>query len=185
MAATNSSTPSQEYLLECFDYNQDTGVLRWKVRPREHFATEHGWKISNSQCACHVVGAISDQGYLLVGINYRIYRVHRIIWMMAYGRFTELHIDHINGNRTDNRLANLREATEAENHRNCRISRNNKSGFKGISFHKRSGKYQAAIRTDGARTHLGYFSTPQEAHAAYCAAADKYHGQFANHGDKP
>ena len=175
---------TQEYLKECFNYDHDTGILRWKVRPREHFATDRGWRSFNSNDAGHVSGTTYGPGYVGVTINGKRHQVHRIIWMMARGRWPELHIDHINGNRTDNRIANLREATDAENLRNCRIHKDNGTGFKGIHFHKARGKYHAQIMTDGVKEHLGYFSTPQEAHAAYCAASDRYHGAFANHGEQ-
>jgi hypothetical protein len=175
---------TQEYLKECFNYDHDTGILRWKVRPQEHFATDRVCKSVNSKWAGHVAGAISSSGYLIVGVNGKRHLVHRVIWPLVCGKWPEFDIDHINGNRADNRLTNLREATRSENRRNCRIRGDNKSGLKGVGFHKKRGKYRARIKADGITTNLGFFSTPQEAHTAYCTAADKHHGQFANHGDQ-
>ena len=86
--------------------------------------------------------------------------------------------DHIDGNGLNNRRSNLREATSAHNNRNRRISTVNSSGFKGVSFHKMSSKWQSCIFVDGRSKHLGLFDTPEEAHAAYCAASAKYHGEF-------
>ena len=94
-------------------------------------------------------------------------------------------IDHINGNPLDNRRANLRICTNAENVRNRRIHRNNKCGFKGVYFEPRPGRnkpWRALIRVDRKRISLGYFATAEDAHAAYVAAAKKYHGEFANCG---
>lgn len=88
-------------------------------------------------------------------------------------------IDHINGDGLDNRRANLRQATHAENMRNRRIGSNNTSGFKGVSLHKASGRWVAQICADNVRHHLGYHDTPTEAAIAYDAAARELHGEFA------
>lgn len=177
------TAPPLEYLTECFSYDEKTGVLRWKERPRKHFSTDRGWRCFNSNDAGNEAGTVTGNGYKVVTLNSRRRQVHRIIWMMAYKSWPALHIDHINGNSGDNRLENLRQATDAENLRNCRIHRDNKTGFKGIHFHKARGKYHAQIMVGGTKIHLGYFLTPEDAHAAYCTAADKYHGAFANHGE--
>lgn len=89
--------------------------------------------------------------------------------------------DHINtdGSTLDNRRKNLRIATNQEQQRNKRRQSNNTSGFKGVHLHAQSGKWRASIGVDGGYKSLGLFVTPEEAHAAYCAAAKKYHGEFA------
>ena len=89
-------------------------------------------------------------------------------------------VDHISGDGLDNRRSNLRLATNTENSRNQPVRKSNTSGFKGADFHKAVGLWRARIRCDGnRRVHLGYFATPEEAHAAYCVAARKLHGEFA------
>jgi hypothetical protein len=88
-------------------------------------------------------------------------------------------IDHINGDGLDNRWSNLRLATRAENIRNSRTKATNTSGFKGVSWHKRDRKWQAHIKINGRSKNLGLFEAPEDAHAAYVAAAQKYHGEFA------
>lgn len=95
---------------------------------------------------------------------------------------SSLCVDHINGNTLDNRRYNLRIATAAQNTQNQRISRNNSSGRKGVSWHKAAGKWFAQIKANGQHFYLGLFDTIEEAHGAYCAAADSLHGEFANHG---
>lgn len=90
--------------------------------------------------------------------------------------------DHKNGNTLDNQRHNLRIATRSQNKQNSKKYRNNKSGFKGVSFHRRIGKWMAAIQVNGKPHYLGYHPTPEAAHAAYCAAAKELHGDFANLG---
>lgn len=88
-------------------------------------------------------------------------------------------VDHINGNGLDNRRSNLRIATNAQNARNQGLSKNNKSGYKGVILKKETGRWRARIRVDFKIIHLGYFSTSEEAAEAYNEAANKYHGIFA------
>lgn len=89
--------------------------------------------------------------------------------------------DHINGNTLDNRRENLRIATYMENGRNRGKQANNTSGFKGVSWHKRNRKWWAQIQVDGKHFSLGFFTTPEKAHAIYCEAATKQHREFARH----
>jgi hypothetical protein len=88
-------------------------------------------------------------------------------------------VDHIDGDGLNNQRSNLRLATHTENLRNQRIRRDNTSGFKGVSWSKASGKWVAQIRMTGKIKYLGSFTTPEEAYAAYCAAALELHGEFA------
>lgn len=106
--------------------------------------------------------------------------LHRIIAERMNLNLSNL-IDHKDGNKLNNQRDNLRPATHAENTRNSKRPINNTSGYKGVSWHKRLQKWQAKISVNGRRIHLGYFDTSEEAHAAYCKAADKYHGEFARY----
>lgn len=110
------------------------------------------------------------------------YYLHRVIAERMTGRALQRNerVDHKNGNTLDNRRANLRLSSPAQNSRNSR-RRPNASGFKGVRRHK-TGRWFAVIRTDGKRLYLGTFDSPEEAHEAYKAAALKYHGEFANFG---
>ena len=113
-------------------------------------------------------------------IDSKEYIPYRLAWLYMTGEWPTNFIDHINRNRTDNRWSNLREATYAENNRNKSIGINNTSGYKGVSWHKRRGKYRAEIRVNGKSKHLGYFDNKEDAYASYIQAAKLYHGEFAS-----
>jgi hypothetical protein len=114
--------PTQEYLNECFRYDPKTGHLFWKVRPLHHFNSSHGMNITNSQFSNHRAGTLQSKGYVAVMVNGKGYRAHRIIWMMIHGLFPPDELDHVNHQRDDNRIENLRLATSQENKRNSSIS---------------------------------------------------------------
>jgi len=151
---------------ELFDYNPTTGLLTWKEK-------------RNGMRSSRVAGTKMQQGYVRLRVDGIDYLAHRLIWLYVNGHFPSDFIDHINGDVSDNRIANLREATDAQNKRNRAKLANNKSGYKGVYFHKRSGKWRAKIASGGFQQTIGSFPTPQEAHAAYCRAAKLLHGQFA------
>jgi hypothetical protein len=98
--------------------------------------------------------------------------------LYVFGKWPDGYLDHANGDRADNRISNLRSATPSQNNANRRRARNNISGFKGVWFRQRTGKWQAEIRKDGKSRHLGLFPTAADAHAAYCAAAREIHGAY-------
>ena len=109
----------------------------------------------------------------------KVVRIHRIILSRILNRTlsSQEYCDHIDGNGLNNRRNNLRLATKAQNNRNRKINASSKSGYKGVDYKKN--KWRARI-SDGQRSiHLGYFSTPEEAYAAYCEAAKEIHGEFA------
>jgi hypothetical protein len=101
-------------------------------------------------------------------------RMHRVIMGEPLG----LEVDHIDGDGLNNRRSNLRAVTGQQNSRNARVRRDNTTGFKGVSCIKPDQKWRATINVDGKRVWLGCFNTPESAHAAYCAASKKYHGDF-------
>ena len=101
--------------------------------------------------------------------------LHRFISMCPDGLF----VDHKNGNTLDNRKENLRFCTPMENCRNTKMTKRNKTGYKGVSFVKSKGKFVAYISIGGKNKGLGHFDDPKKAHEAYCEAAKKYHGEFA------
>lgn len=171
---------AQDYLKECFDYNPDTGSLKWKARDVSHFKTLNAASVWNSKYANTEVGTLKS-GRKILSLDGKKHKVHRIIWIICHGQSPENHIDHINGNPEDNRLENLRDVTNAENHKNRKIPKTNTSGVHGVSWYKRKQKWQAMIRTSGGHLHLGYFDSLDEAAKAR-KEAEKLHGYHVNHG---
>jgi hypothetical protein len=163
-----------ELYQEChrlFSYDAETGLLTRKV------------KTTNRVKVGDFVGCINASGYLVFGIKNKLYYNHRIIWLMQTSCFPEENIDHINGNRADNRPCNLREATQGENVYNSKKHKNTKVGLKGVSMaNNRKNPYSADIRCGGQRFRLGHFATPELAYEAYCAKAKELHGEFVNYG---
>lgn len=172
-----------EYIFQCFDHRD--GNLFWKNRPREHFRTERGYKVFCSQFAGKEVGCLSvykEEKRVVINLNgKRIYR-YQIIWTLHYGEWPRIGIDHINRDSTDDRIENLRLATKSQNMANTEIKSTNTSGLKGVSWYKATSKWRARITVKGKKVYLGYFGTPEEAHAAYCKAAREHHGDFAHDG---
>lgn len=119
-------------------------------------------------------GVYAGRGQIIEGRRCTVY-MHRVI----LGAPDHLHVDHINGDGLDNRRANLRTATLAQNRWNEGVRRNNLSGFKGVSFVAAKSKWRAEINAAGRKLHLGYFATAEEAGAAYKAAAEDLHAEFA------
>jgi hypothetical protein len=130
-----------------------------------------------------VAGCVWEKGangpYLRISIDGRQYSAHRLAFLWITGEFPPDDVDHIDGDGLNNRLGNLRAATRTQNLANRRRHKNNTSGFKGVSFHKRERRFRAKIQVGGKTQNLGSFDTAESAHAAYCAAAEKTHGAFA------
>lgn len=156
--------------------------LRWKIRPRHHFARECDWKMWNTQNASQPAGSrLKGTIYYQVRIDGVLYRTHRFIYFLANGTDPlERHIDHIRSDlKLPNVALNLRLATNEENLRNQRKRCNNTSGTPGISWHKPAKKWLAQIKAHGKGIHLGLFIDFIAAVAARKAAEEKYFGEFA------
>lgn len=168
------------FLNEALSYDQDTGVLRWKEdRPLYHFKSEHGHKVWRARYAGKIAGTDSH-GYLQARVSGKHIRVHRIAWIMTHGDIpANLQIDHINGVKSDNRIDNLRLATNADNQCNSVSRSNNTSGTRGVSFHKISGKWVAQISIGGRVKNLGAYDTIGDAAQVYRNASIKHHGRFS------
>jgi hypothetical protein len=111
-------------------------------------------------------------------IDGRFYYNHRVVWAMTYGSWPDKQIDHINGVGSDNRISNLRLASDMQNNHNRGINKNNKTGFRGVSFDSKRGAYQAQITVAGKHKYLGHFKDPKSASDAYEVEAKKLHGDF-------
>jgi hypothetical protein len=132
----------------------------------KHFLEEYSWKVRT-------------RGYVVARFttNYVTKQIclHRLITNCPSGMV----VDHINHNPLDNRRANLRVCTQAENIRNTKLRSDSKTGYKGVHWSSQVSKYKVRIRLNGRNIHLGYFDTPEAGYEAYKAGAKKYHGEFA------
>ena len=160
--------PTQERLQELFDYSVTTGTLTRKIGVR-------GFAAGRS------VGCFNPTtGYWVTSVDKQQYQAHRLVWKLVTGADPQdLDVDHIDGDRANNAWHNLRLATRSQNQRNRGPQANGTSGFKGVCFSKRRQKWRARLNVGYVEHHLGYFDTPEEAHAAYLAAAERLHGEFA------
>jgi hypothetical protein len=153
-------------------YDPDTGSLVWKRRAN----CSPQW---NGRFAGKEAGYILRHGYRLIEINNQPFLAHRLVWLIFYGEWPSYEIDHMNGIRADNRIANLREATREENGRNQKKHKDGRSRFKGVSWAKWAGRWEANIRLCGKKKRLGYFVSEEDAADAYNAAAAESYGEFA------
>jgi hypothetical protein len=160
-----------DLLNHLFEYDKETGNLLWKR------------KSSAKVKVGAIAGTLKSHGYLCVGINYNSYRAHRLIFLMHKGYLPKT-IDHINGDKLDNRIENLRAATVGQNQHNRKTNANNTSGYKGVSWHKARKKWVARITLERKNIHLGYFANAEEAAKVVRAAREELHGDFAHHGDQ-
>lgn len=114
-------------------------------------------------------------GYAAVGVGKRKLLAHRVIYAIVTGKMPEGQIDHINGNRVDNRIENLRDVSRSENLHNSKVPKNNSSGFPGVSWHAQHQKWRTQICIDNRNIHLGYFKDFEDAVQARKMAKIKYH----------
>lgn len=169
MTHTKNYVLTQDYLKSVLEYNRETGVFLWRER-------KQGRKLSRA-------GTLSPNGYCYININGKQHSAHRLVWLYVYGEFPtgrQNYIDHINKNKSDNRVENLRVCTQAENLRNTSKHFDNRSGFKGIYYNKTWGKWVAQIQnpTTRLREYLGGHTTEEAAEAAYRLKALEYSGDF-------
>lgn len=161
-----TTTPANELtaerLQELLHYEPETGIFTWKVR------TSNRVKVGD------VAGCPDGRGYLLIMVQSRLYKAHRLAWLHFHGVWPKDQLDHVNRIRSDNRIANLRDVSHKQNGQNRSKRSDNTSGNPGVSWHKRYFKWQAKIRHDYRHIHLGYFSILEEAIAARKAAEKLY-----------
>lgn len=156
---------TQARLKELLHYDPETGIFTWLVIAN-----------NNKALVGTVAGSLNKPGYMMIGVDRKRYLAHRLAFLYMTGEWPSEQVDHINGERTDNRWCNLRAATEGENKHNIGgPPRTNTSGYLGVSWDKSRGKWRAHIYLRNVQHHLGRFTTPEAAHAAYLAAKDKLH----------
>lgn len=157
---------TRERLLEVLDYDRESGVFRWKRR------------LSNRAAAGAVAGSPhSLERYIIIGIDGRLYRAHRLAWLWCFGVWPGPQVDHVDGDRQNNRIANLRACTGHTNLQNLRHGHADGSGggLLGVSWREHAKKWVATIYVDGRSRHLGYRDTAEQAHALYVEAKRRLH----------
>ncbi|MDE2098998.1 MAG: HNH endonuclease [Patescibacteria group bacterium] len=159
-------------LRDYISYNPITGEFRWLVSNNN--------RVKKGDLA----GTLTPCGYIAIQVLGKRYQAHRLGWFLQRGSWPSRNLDHINENKTDNRLVNLRLATHRQNGCNRGSNKNNKSGYKGVCWHKATCRWLAQICVGRVQIHLGLFDSPEEAYSAYCVAAGRYHGEFSNTGSR-
>lgn len=171
--------PSSEYLNECLEYCPETGILTWKDRPLSHFAHQAAQVSFRTRYAGKPAGTHGSQGYVVVYLSGASYQAHRLIWCMYYGGWPENDIDHINLNKADNRISNLRDVPRSVNSLGRALYRSNSSGHVGVHFSQN--RWMARIQVANQPIYLGLYREFDDAVAAYEKA--KAHYQFSDrHG---
>lgn len=158
-----------DLLNHLFEYDKETGNLIWAVKRK---GTTQG----------AIAGTTNSEGYRVITVNYKSYKAHRLVYLMHKGYLPRT-LDHINNNRSDNRIENLRAVSAGQNQHNRKINSNNKSGYKGVAWFARDRKWSARVNLENKPVFLGYYNTPEEADKVVRAAREELHGAFAHHGD--
>lgn len=155
-------------LREVLRYDPETGVFTWRNRTGA-FARLNGQAAGNLN---------KHTGYVQISVDGYNHAAHRLVHLYMTGRWP-IGVDHMNRDRGDNRWCNLREADQSRNSANQTMSKNNTSGYKGVTWHKKTKKWHAQITVDRRHIGLGLYADPAEAHKAYMRAAARYFGEFA------
>ena len=150
---------TQQQLKQLLAYDPDTGAFTW-LKPTSN-------RVKPGALAC----SVNTVGYVRIGIGGKRYAAHRLAWLYVHGVWPENEIDHINRNRQDNRICNLRDVNSQQNKLNSGVRRNNTSGVKGVSWDKKSKRWRVQARINGQKTYIGVFDTLEEATTAYQKAA--------------
>lgn len=166
----------QQRLRELFTY--EDGELIWHSRPREEFKSRYAWLYWNTRYSGTIAGSLVPNGYKRLEFKRKSYAIHRLIWRYMHDTWPET-IDHIDGNRANNKIDNLRDVSMRENSRNKAIPKNNKSGVIGV--YRDAWSWRAVIGTGTKQINLGAFPSKDAAIAARKAAELQY-GYHPNHG---
>lgn len=148
-------------------YDPETGVFTWKL------------PLSNRAIAGEEAGSPTPKGYTVITVDRQRFPAHRLAFLYMTGALPTFQVDHRNGVKWDNSWKNLREATPSQNRYNAGAQANNTTGYKGVFWSKRNGKFLAQIAKEKKLYYLGYFECPREAAHAYNKAAVELHGEFA------
>lgn len=152
-----------ERVRELLEYNPETGIFIRRIA-------------KGRMAKGSVAGCKATNGYVCIKADGECYKAHRLAWLVTHGTWPTNLIDHINGDKADNRIDNLREATESTNKQNMLGARSDsKTGLLGVSFHKKRKKFMAIINVDGKNIHIGCYPTAKDAYHAYVSAKRQWH----------
>lgn len=179
----SKALPTPDMLRNLLSYDPETGALTWLHRPASLFKCEKDAMLWNAKNAGKKAFTCLKRGYLMGAIFGKTVPAHRVIWALRHGAWPSQDIDHINGDRNDNRIANLRCVSRTENCRNKTRQVRNKSGRTGVHWCSTNEKWVAAIGIGLTKKHLGMFHSFASAVAARARAERKY-GFHVNH-DRP
>lgn len=154
-----------DHLKSLLSYEPDTGLIRWIAKGKGRIKKKEA-------------GTLLHSGYMGICIGAKRWQAHRIAWALYYGEWPKDQVDHINGVKTDNRICNLREATNSQNGKNLKLSKANKTGVAGVCWSQRYQNYRSYIKVDHKQTYLGTFKDFEEAVKARYAAEAKYFGEW-------
>lgn len=155
-------------LREVLSYDAETGVFTWRERISIRI------KVGNR------AGRVNWKGYRMIGVDGALIMEHKLAWLYVYGEWPSKQIDHINRDKADNRIANLRLATSSQNHINKGLQKNNTSGVKGVIWEPSLGKWRARIKVNGRNKYVGVFASIDDAAAARKTAEKHYFGEFSS-----
>lgn len=157
---------THQRLLNLLSYDPETGIFTRLMSRR-------------SDRVGLAAGSTDGKGHRQIKVDGRLYMGHRLAWLYMAGCWPQLDIDHINGDRSDNRWCNLRLATESQNGANSKLSRANTSGAKGVTRERKTGRWNAYVRVSRKAVYLGTFDTVKQASEAYREGAERAFGEFA------
>lgn len=186
--STTKQLPPVEFLRECLEYDYTTGALYWKNRPASHFSDKYrsaegcanNWNSKNA--GKPALSNVSKYGYLVGTLNKQVVKSHRVIWKLVTGDDpVGMEIDHIDGDRANNKFENLRLATSSENSRNTATQKRSKSGRQGVTWKADRQRWLATITVDGKQHYIGMFKDVNDAITAREKAEAKF-GFHLNHG---
>lgn len=161
---------NQDQLKSRLHYDIESGVFRW--RNLIGSSNRKPWDIA---------GSPHNKGYTSIRIFGKKYMAHRLAWLYVYGELPASDLDHIDGVKTNNAISNLRKVTNAQNHWNVGMRSTNKSGVKGVHWHKGIGRWVATFKANGVQNFVGSFDSISDAESEISKARKNIHGEYARH----
>jgi hypothetical protein len=156
-------------------YDPETGIFNWKPRERIMFNSDRDFKTWNTRFSGKKTGSKGSNGYLTIRIHNKLYLAHRLAYAIHHRKVPNI-IDHIDRDRTNNRIINLRNTDRLGNCLNCKKQPGTSSKYKGVSWHKQTKKWHAQCMVSGKRINLGLFECEEEAYFSYLNFMKKSHG---------